>query len=104
VHRQTILNLLEAEAKALEPPDEFQVTQALLGKQPVATGAAAHRRQQPELFAAAERLHRQATGPGEGPSPSWSRAQPRFTIPQRTPLRTACMRLFTLSVCSRRLV
>ncbi len=65
VNRQTGLEVLEAEAEGLEPPDEALAPQAFLREQPEATGAAAHRREQYEVFVVPEGLHRQATATGQ---------------------------------------
>lgn len=48
MHRQTALDLLQAESQGLEPADEFEPPQALLDKQPVAAFAATDGRQQAE--------------------------------------------------------
>ena len=67
VHRQTLMNVIKSQTEALEPPDEFQAPQTLLTEQAVTAFAAAHRRQQDEIFVVAEGLDRQTTAAGKGP-------------------------------------
>ena len=61
VNGQAALDLLQAEAKGLEAPDELQAPQALFSKQAVATLAATDRRQQSQVLVVAQGLDGQAT-------------------------------------------
>ncbi len=67
VHRQAVLDLLQAEPEGLEPADELQALQALLGEEAVPAFAAADRRQQTQVFVVAQGLDRQATAAGQRP-------------------------------------